>query len=54
MSNWFETIVPNDQTWSQEQIKRVKTVFVNHDFNEEDRELIKTVLTRGLGAQAQM
>lgn len=26
MSNWFETIVPNDQTWSAENIKRVKTI----------------------------
>lgn len=26
MSNWFETIVPNDQTWSQNHIKPVKTV----------------------------
>lgn len=26
MSNWFETIVPNDRTWSNENIKRVKTL----------------------------
>lgn len=26
MSNWFETIVPNDRTWSQDHIKPVKTV----------------------------
>ena len=26
----------------------VKTVFVNHDFSEEDREIIKTALMRGL------
>ena len=32
----------------------VKTVFVNHDFSEEDRELIKTVLMRGLGREIQM
>lgn len=25
MSNWFETIVPNDRTWSQEHIHPVKT-----------------------------
>lgn len=25
MSNWFETIVPNDRTWSAENIRRVKT-----------------------------
>ena len=24
MSNWFETIVPNDRTWSQEHLKPVK------------------------------
>lgn len=26
MSNWFETIVPNDRTWSQDHIKPVKTM----------------------------
>lgn len=26
MSNWFETIVPNDRTWSRENIKQVKTL----------------------------
>lgn len=26
MSDWFETIVPNDRTWSREQIQTVKTV----------------------------
>lgn len=26
MSNWFETVVPNDRTWSQEHIQTVKTV----------------------------
>lgn len=26
MSNWFETIVPGDRTWSAENIKRVKTL----------------------------
>ena len=26
MSNWFETIVPNDRTWTRENIKTVKTV----------------------------
>lgn len=26
MSNWFETIVPNDRTWSRENIKTVKTL----------------------------
>lgn len=26
MSNWFETIVPNDRTWSQDHIQPAKTV----------------------------
>ena len=26
MSNWFETVVPNDRTWSQDHIQPVKTV----------------------------
>lgn len=26
MSNWFEIVVPNDRTWSQDHIKPVKTV----------------------------
>ena len=32
----------------------VKSVFVNHDFDKEDRELIETVLMRGLGREIQM
>lgn len=32
----------------------VKTVFVNRDFSEEDRELIKSALLRGLRPQIQM
>lgn len=32
----------------------VKSVFANRDFGDEDRELIKTVLMRGLGRQVQM
>lgn len=32
----------------------VESVFVNRDFSEEDRELIETVLVRGLGRQVQM
>ena len=32
----------------------VKSVFVNHDFSEEDRELIKTALMRGLAPQIRM
>lgn len=26
MSNWFETVVPNDRTWSQDHLQPVKTV----------------------------
>lgn len=32
----------------------VKSVFVNHDFDEADRELIETVLMRGFADQIQM
>lgn len=32
----------------------IKSVFVNRDFSEEDRELIETVLLRGFAAQIQM
>lgn len=32
----------------------VMSVFVNHDFDEEDRELIKTALLRGLMPQSRM
>lgn len=32
----------------------IKSVFVNRDFSEEDRELIKTVLTRGFANQIRM
>lgn len=32
----------------------VKTVFVNRDFSEEDRELIKTTLLRGFNPQVRM
>lgn len=32
----------------------IKSVFVNNDFSEEDRELIKTVLMRGFAAPIQM
>lgn len=32
----------------------IKSVFVNRDFSEEDRELIKTVLLRGFANQIQM
>lgn len=33
---------------------KVKSVFVNRDFDKEDRELIETVLMRGLGPQVQL
>lgn len=32
----------------------ITSVFVNHDFDEEDRELIKKVLLRGFGPQIRM
>lgn len=32
----------------------VKTVFVNHDFSKEDRDLIEKILLRGFGPQVQM
>lgn len=32
----------------------IKTVFVNHDFSEEDREIIKTTLLRGFDPQIKM
>ena len=32
----------------------VKSVYVNHDYNEEDQELIRTVLMRGIGREIQM
>ena len=32
----------------------VKSVFVNHNFSEEDQEIIKTALMRGLAPQVQM
>lgn len=57
MSNWFETIVPNDGSWvARAKIDglTVTSVFVNHDFDEEDQEIIKTALLRGLMPQPQM
>lgn len=44
MSNWFETIVPNDRTWTRENIKTVKTV-KKGDANDIARYL-STVLER--------
>ena len=49
--------ITNDGSWVA-RVKidgdTIKSVFVNHDFSEEDRELIKTVLLRGFGPQIQM
>lgn len=51
------TSIANEGSWVA-RIKvdgtNVKTVFVNRDFSEEDRELIKATLLRGLGPQVQM
>ena len=51
------TPITNEGSWVA-RIKlvndKVKTVFVNRDFSEEDRGLIETVLMRGLGAQVRM
>lgn len=51
------TSITNDGSWVA-RVKldgdTVKTVFVNHDFSEEDRELIKTALLRGFLPQIQM
>lgn len=44
MSNWFETIVPNDRTWSAENIKRVKTV--NKGSATDIAQYLSTVLER--------
>lgn len=60
----FETLtiegfptVANEDSWvarAKLDGDTVKTVFVNHDFSEEDREIIKAVLLRGLDRQIQM
>lgn len=44
MSNWFETIVPNDRTWSQEHMQPVKTV--QKDGVTEIARYLSTVLER--------
>lgn len=49
--------IANDDSWvARAKIEEgtVKSAFVNTDFSEEDRELIKTVLMRGFTNQIQM
>lgn len=51
------TSITNEGSWVARvkmEGSTVKTVFVNRDFGEEDRELIKMVLLRGFGPQVQM
>lgn len=50
-------LIENGDSWvARAKIDRgtVASVFVNHDFSEEDRELIKTVLMRGFANIIQM
>lgn len=44
MSNWFETIVPNDRTWSADNIRPVKTV--EHGGAQDIARYLSTVLER--------
>lgn len=44
MSNWFETVVPNDRTWSSDNIKPVKTL--NRGGATEIAQYLSTVLGR--------
>lgn len=58
-SLWAEDkpAITNDGSWvARAKIDgfTVTSVFVNHDFSEEDRELIKTALLRGLIPQPKM
>lgn len=58
-SLWAESkpAITNDGSWvARAKIDglTVTSVFVNHDFSEEDRELIKTALLRGFRPQLQM
>lgn len=58
-SLWAEgkPAITNDGSWvARAKIDEytVKSVFVNHDFSEEDRELIKAALLRGLMPQPRM
>lgn len=51
------TAITNEGSWvarAKMDGNTVKTVFVNRDFSEEDRELIKSALLRGLSPQVQM
>lgn len=51
------TSITNKESWVARVTmdgSTVKAVFVNRDFGEEDRELIKMVLLRGFGPQVQM
>lgn len=52
-----EPAITNDNSWvARAKIDglTVTSVFVNHDFSEEDQEIIKTALLRGLMPQSQM
>lgn len=58
-SLWSEDkpAITNDDSWvARAKIDglTVTSVFVNHDFSEEDQEIIKTALLRGLKPQLQM
>lgn len=58
-SLWAENkpAITNDGSWvARAKINglTVMSVFVNHDFDEEDREIIKTALLRGLMPQPKM
>lgn len=44
MSNWFETIVPNDRTWSQDHLKPVKEL--NSGSAQNIAQYLSTVLER--------
>lgn len=51
------TSITNDGSWVarvEMDGSTVSSVFVNHDFSEEDREIIKTALLRGFLEQIQM
>lgn len=52
----YQSIVNNDSWVARVKLDgdTVKSVFVNHDFGEEDRELIKAALLRGLLPQVQL
>lgn len=52
----YQSIINGDSWVARVKIdgNTVKTAFVNHDFSEEDRELIKAALLRGFRAQVGM